>query len=155
MPTNTNFKLIYQASRDGFDSNAFHSKCDGIYGTLTLIRTTDSYIIGGYTSADWSGYQYKHDSSAFLFSLSNPFNVSFRSNISQAQYAINANQYYGPSFGYDLLIMDQSNTSISNFINFQSYYYQIPNDFQTIKNQLIYLNFQTVEIEVYSLDRKY
>jgi hypothetical protein len=161
MPNNTDFKLLYQASRDGFGASDFHSKCNGIFGTFTLIKSMDSYIFGGYTGADWSGYTFKNDSNAFVFSLINPFNVSFRSNVIQPQSAINANEYYGPSFGFDLLIMDQSNTTSSSYFNLQSYYYQTPSFFKDLINQpdysakYRYYSFQTFEIEVYSLNRKY
>jgi len=145
MPNNTEFKMLYQASRDGFGASDFHSKCNGITGT-----------------ADWSGYALKTDSNAFVFSLINPFNVSFRSNVVQPQNAINANEYYGPSFGFDLLIMDQSNTTTTSYFNLQSYYYQAPSFLKDIINQPDYLakysgyySFQTYEIEVYSLNRKY
>jgi len=81
--------MLYQASRDGFGASVFHAKCDGVIGTLTIVRTMISYIIGGYTSADWSGYySFKYDPSAFLFSLTNPFNIPFRSNVTQPSNAI-------------------------------------------------------------------
>ena len=48
-----NFTLIYQASRDGFREFDFHSKVDGIVNTLTVIKTTNGNIFGGFTSADW------------------------------------------------------------------------------------------------------
>jgi hypothetical protein len=51
MPNNTDFKLLYQASRDGFGASDFHSKCNGIFGTFTLIKSMDSYIFGGYNRA--------------------------------------------------------------------------------------------------------
>jgi len=51
-----NWSLIYQASIDGFDASSFHSKCDRALNTLIVIKTTNSYIFGGYTEADWSGF---------------------------------------------------------------------------------------------------
>ena len=40
----TNVKLVYQASRDGFDNKTFLSKCNGIPGTLTVIKSVNSNI---------------------------------------------------------------------------------------------------------------
>jgi hypothetical protein len=153
--------MLYQASRDGFGASVFHAKCDGVLGTLTIVRTTISYIIGGYTSADWSGYySFKYDPSAFLFSLTNPFNIPFRSNVTQPSNAILAYPYMGPNFGYDLSIADHSNT------NFNSYYYKQGHSYQAFPNNTAsnssktrsdsnYFYFQTAEIEVYSLNRNY
>jgi hypothetical protein len=33
-------KLIYRASRDSFAASSFHSKCDNISNTVTIIKTT-------------------------------------------------------------------------------------------------------------------
>jgi hypothetical protein len=153
MPNNTEFKMLYQASRDGFGASDFHSKCNGITGTLVVVKDTNSNIFGGYTGADWSGYALKTDLNAFIFSLSNPFNISFRSNITHPQTAINP--WYGPSFSYDLFVTDKSNAGNSSFYNFHSYYYQTPNFIKNATNRLGYYQFQTVEIEVYSVDRNY
>ena len=51
---NKTWKLIYQASKDGFSSFDFHLKCNNYENTLTLIKTTKSYIFGGYTSRLWN-----------------------------------------------------------------------------------------------------
>ena len=38
------FKLIYRASRDGFEASSFHAKCDYQPRTLTIIKTTNGYV---------------------------------------------------------------------------------------------------------------
>jgi hypothetical protein len=158
---NTKFRMLYQATRDGFGASVFHSKCDGILGTLTIIRDINSNIFGGYTQADWYGnYQSKYDADAFLFSLVNEFNIPFRLNVTQPSNAILAYPYMGPNFGYDLSIADHSNT------NFNSYYYKQGHSYQAFPNNTAsnssktrsdsnYFYFQTAEIEVYSLNRNY
>jgi hypothetical protein len=45
--------LKYRASRDGFDSNDFHKKCDGIRNTLTVIKATSGNVFGGFTEKAW------------------------------------------------------------------------------------------------------
>ncbi len=52
MPNNTEFKMLYQASRDGFGASDFHSKCNGITGTLVVVKDTNSNIFGGYTKGN-------------------------------------------------------------------------------------------------------
>ncbi len=100
-----------------------------------------------------------------MFSLTNPFNIPFRSNVTQPSNAILAYPYMGPNFGHDLTINDQANMSSSNLFNFQPFYYsqnQFINNFSNSSNNLAsslytygYYNFQALEIEVYSLDRKF
>ena len=47
------FKLIYRASRDGFEEKSFHTKCDNLPSTLTINKKTKRYVFGGYASVAW------------------------------------------------------------------------------------------------------
>ena len=48
------FKLIYRASVDGFGASDFHSQCDGIPKTLTIIKVKgNSNVFGGYADVAW------------------------------------------------------------------------------------------------------
>ena len=49
-----NWRRIYQGSTDGFSSAHFHEKCDGVPATLTIIKTTNGNIFGGYTDKPWN-----------------------------------------------------------------------------------------------------
>ena len=62
--------LLYRASVDTFATSAFHAKCDNVAGTLTIVKTTDGKIIGGFTNQTWNhtGGR-KHDASAWLFNI--------------------------------------------------------------------------------------
>ena len=64
-------KLLYQATKDGYNNKIFHEKCDNIKNTITLIQDYSNLIIGGYTSESWNGKGFKSDSNAFIFNLSN------------------------------------------------------------------------------------
>jgi hypothetical protein len=48
------FERIYNASKDGWDSDDFHRCCDKKEGTLTIVKTTDNFIFGGFTLAEWT-----------------------------------------------------------------------------------------------------
>ena len=97
---NSSWSLIYQASTDGFSSKIFHKKCNGILGTLVVIRAGLNEIFGGYTEADWSdNYQFKYDSNAFLFSLVNSHNLIVKMSIINPDYAIYTADNHGPTFG--------------------------------------------------------
>ena len=68
--TDLRYELIYRASRDGFDAASFHAKCDYKPGTLTIIRTTNGCIFGGYTAVEWTSEGgSKTDPRAFIFRL--------------------------------------------------------------------------------------
>ena len=74
-PLKDKFKLLYRASRDGFDSSDFYSKCDGHPNTLTIFEASGtSFIFGTFTHAIWGSTKYKADADAFLFSLTNKDN---------------------------------------------------------------------------------
>ncbi|CAF5083634.1 unnamed protein product, partial [Rotaria sp. Silwood1] len=61
------------ASRDGFDANAFHSRCNNKGPTMTIIQSNNNYLFGDYTAIPWtSDNSYKNDITAFLFTLTNP-----------------------------------------------------------------------------------
>jgi hypothetical protein len=63
-------KLIYRASRDGFAASSFHSKCDDISNTVTIIKTISKSVFVGFTSATWtSNGEWSYDENAFIFSL--------------------------------------------------------------------------------------
>jgi hypothetical protein len=155
---NTTWSLIYKASTNGFNASSFHSKCNGILnGTLTLVSTNNySNIFGGYTKADWSGSGYKGDSDAFLFSLVNAFNSSFKMPINSifTWGAITARSDYGPIFGIcrDFYINNNgSYGSYDNCVGAKLYTYQFPS-FSSPFNFLGGSNATTTtpdEIEVY------
>ena len=58
---NRNFKpkLLYRATKDGDYSSVFHKKYDNIRDTLTLVKTNNGFIFGGY----------KKDDKVFCFSI--------------------------------------------------------------------------------------
>ena len=46
------WRLLFRASRDGFASQTFHSKCDNKGPTITVVKS-GPYIFGGYTEKSW------------------------------------------------------------------------------------------------------
>lgn len=55
MKKNVVYKLLYRASQDGYNVQTFHQKCDNIFGTLTIVKTTKGMRFGGYTEKQWNG----------------------------------------------------------------------------------------------------
>jgi len=126
-PDTQNWYLKYRGSRDGFKGQNFHSICDGITETLTVIKSTNGNIFGGFAKQAWRSQGNVTDTNAFLYSLINKENKPFKA-LFQASYrdrntdgtdisdfednefynnnnnidntSIFCNSSYGPSFGY-------------------------------------------------------
>ena len=119
------FTLLYKASRDGFGTKDFHSKCDGHENTLTILKAQESsFIFGAYTSDAWdSSGEFKSDPNAFLFSLTNNDNRPCKlkiENPNQHRYAIFCGSLMdGPSFGigHDLFISNDANSNTFSYSN--------------------------------------
>ena len=145
------FKLLYRASQDEFASNDFHSKCDGIPNTLTILKA-NGFIFGGFTSATWDEAGFKSDPNAFLFSLTNKDNKPCKMKINQNQHktAIYCSALYGPTFGDDICI--GSNKTMYSYSNLSNTY-QHPQYVYRSNEAKSFLagtqRFQLSEIEVY------
>ncbi len=152
-PLNSNWTLLYQATKDGFSSASFHSKCDSILDTLIVIQSKFSNIFGGYTEADWSGSGYKSDANAFLFSLVNAYNTSYKMPIKNylSWGAIYARPDYGPVFGicFDFYINKDGSYGSYDCTGATLYTYQFPS-FSSPSNFLGgSYDFKAIEIEVF------
>lgn len=125
-PLFLNAKLLYRATRDGFLARNFHSKCDNIQNTLTIIKSSNGNIFGGFTTAKWdSNYGYKKDECAFVFSLVNEFSLPLKLKISNnGEKAISCGLLDGPTFGegHDFKICDKSNVELNSYSDFGTSY---------------------------------
>ncbi len=149
--------LLYRATRDGFDSQAFHSKCDGKGNTITIIKNNLNNLFGGYASSAWNslGY-YINDPNAFLFSLRRD-GVSFKDKftVKYAERALYGHPGDGPTFGHDICIYNESNTKMGSFSNF-GHTYNLPDGYIYGGNARDYFagywnKWITTEIEVYQI----
>jgi hypothetical protein len=119
---------LYRASCDGWGSADFHAKCDNQGATLTVVKTTEGFIFGGYSNVPWTSASgnYKNSSQAFLFSLHCHAGLPpTKMPCTDPAHAVVHNASYGPVFGkgHDLCLEDSSNTA-SNTARQQSY--QLP-----------------------------
>ena len=90
--------ILYRKSRDGNSFDTFHNLCNNQGATLILIKSTEGFIIGGYTPLDWDCSNiWKSDSDTFLFSLTN--NQVFRKK-NKIEYSILCKKQNGPCFAY-------------------------------------------------------
>ena len=152
-------KLQYRASRDGFAGQHFHTKCDGIANTLTIIKSTNGNIFGGFVEKAWNSTSIAVlDPKAFIFSLVNKENLPFKAMCKKGAYSILCYPTHGPSFGgltgCDIHIASNSNENTNSY----SYYgcsYMHPDCLFHTDEAYSILNgsysFQTIEIEVFSV----
>jgi hypothetical protein len=155
------WSLLYRATRNGFSSGVFHSKCDGKSNTLTIFKAKESsYIFGGFTSVSWDrSKKHKSDQNAFIFSLTNKDNTPLKMKIdsNEHKYAIRCHPKFGPIFGSgdDIFIADNANISKSNYSRLGHSYKHPQYAFGTneAKTFLAGSNrFQLDEIEVYQIE---
>ena len=91
-------KKLYRATIDGGEVAEFHSKCDNIPNTLTIIKSKGNRRFGGFTSETWeSRLTFKDDKNAFLFSLDKNKIYSYKND----GMAIFCCCLFGPSFGHN------------------------------------------------------
>jgi hypothetical protein len=113
---NDKWSLLYRGTRDGFDVQYFHSKCDGHSNTLKILKAKQSsYIFGSFTSVSWESPAngiFKSDANAFIFCFTNKEKRPGKMNIdpNQHDFAIRCDSECGPSFGggCDIDIADDS-----------------------------------------------
>ena len=153
-PVDQKLKLLYRASDDGFSSDKFHEKCDGIKNTLTIIKTTNENIFGGFTGAAWnSNNEYIHDTNSFIFSLVNQSSAPFKSKCIKNKYSICGNSSLGPIFGGYNIFNDNdiriSSDSDSNFGSFSRLGHRYENTEMSYSILAGSRYFQTKDIEVY------
>jgi hypothetical protein len=105
--------LLFRASRDGYSSSNFHSKCDGKMNTLILVETTNRRRFGGYTECQWDqNNSYKSGPYSFIFSFDNK-KIYYSKNGSSSIYGYSDR---GPAFGggHDFYICNGCNSSNSS-----------------------------------------
>ncbi|XP_068760043.1 uncharacterized protein [Montipora capricornis] len=128
----SSFVLIYQASRDGWESSKFHALCDNKGPTVTVVKSGNN-IFGGYTEESWDGSTgFKRCEKSFLFSLVNqsgagPTKMKLKG--SSNHHGIFCDNSYGPTFGcsHDLYISSDANINDSSYSNLNDTYECPPN----------------------------
>jgi hypothetical protein len=125
---NDKWSLLYRATRDGFGSDDFHSKCNGHSNTLTILKAKPSkFIFGGFTTVSWESSalgKWKSDPNAFIFSLTNKYNKPLKMKIdpNSHEYAIFCHSGYDPTFGSDIKIVNHANTTMDSYSNLGNCY---------------------------------
>ncbi|RGB43238.1 hypothetical protein C1646_661555 [Rhizophagus diaphanus] len=126
------FKLLYRASRDGFEAAKFHELCDNKGSTIMISKLKENgRLIGGYNPLSWHPYNshvqhngtWQLTSESFLFSFTKQEEIdsAFLTRVAGDNrcqiYAVCYNLCYGPAFGvgWDLII--EHNNIIKSYGN--------------------------------------
>ena len=152
------WSLLYRGSRDGFQASDFHFRCDHKPNTLTIVKTINGNIFGGFTSAQWkSTASLDIDKRAFIFSLVNKENrpLIFEQSSSD-NYSICSYKDLGPIFGEfnDFAIYNRPNTNTYSSSNLGYTYTHSDYPFGSEKAKTILGGsryFQVLEIEVFQM----
>ncbi|TNV80083.1 hypothetical protein FGO68_gene9038 [Halteria grandinella] len=136
---------LYRGSVDGNTASAFHQKCDNRNNTLTIVKTTEGKIMGGFTSLTWNSSGWKPDANAWIFNIEAPSIFKVKQDGSSSIYAHSS---YGPTFGggHDLVINKSSSTC---YVNGSSYQYSAGVGNLLLTQGQVYFTVQ--EIEVYAV----
>ena len=126
-PNKNVFKdLLFCSDLDGDNILTYHNKCDKIPNTLTIIKTKDNFIFGGFTTNffESSPYIWKEDENSFIFSI----NLKKKFYPKDKKKAILSVKYMGPTFGdgYDVYLHDK-------FLSEEQKYYNIKDNTYNLK----------------------
>ena len=145
-----NLELLFKMSINGSKCEEFHRLCDNKGPTLTLVKTTENKIFGGFTPLDWKseGGEIKDKScQSFIFSLNlmKKFDM-----INNGGKAIRCLKNEGPDFGDEdfslMKNMKKGRTFANDSCNYLSNY-----NLELIGKKGEYDNFETEELEVYKV----
>ena len=116
--------LLMNSNRDGDSTKSFMNKCKGKCPTLAVIKTTNGYVFGGYTTQMWKEGKVK-DNNAFVFSI----DKKRKYNIKQPENAIGFGKYW--EFGYffnAIAVTDNCTKNNGNYVGNKTY--DIPEQFE-------------------------
>ena len=167
-----NIKLLYRGSRDGFKAADFHNKCDNKGETLTIIKSSDDFIFGGYTEINWESIVWngkvgeknnarrEGKGNEFVFTLRNPHNISpskYNMKKEWLNHSICCDVNLGPIFGCnDIRIENDCNTKNNRFTFYDFQPGEFCFDDTTGKKRLLFTGNKTFivkEIEVLNIIR--
>lgn len=151
-----NMELLFRGTRDGMNSNSFHSKCDHKGQTICLYLNDKGYIFGGYASIPWtSDGSYHPAPESFIFTLTNIHCLSpTKFPVKKSDEGVYHHTDRGPTFGSSCDITIVKNFSEQNNTDFPCRYQDLSNkgrsiftgDFDNNKT-----NFYIKEIEVFKV----
>ncbi|MDR3540263.1 MAG: TLD domain-containing protein [Desulfosporosinus sp.] len=149
--------LLYRGSRDGYTSGAFHTKCDNVGPTVSVIESHLGKLFGGFTPISWISHAtgaYISNDKSFTFSLTSKIRCCMPDSTKYSN-AVYHHSAHCSTFGggHDIYIASECNLMKSGCYANGNSTYQIPS--QVVDFKSFYAgayNFSVKEIEVYQAD---
>ena len=148
------YKLLYRATKDGNSAYSFHQKCDNIFGTLTIIKTSKGMRFGGYTEKTWNGNEVnKKDNQGIAFCYSLDL-FKIYNNIDTAGSSIRCYISEGPvfygedSYMFEIYFPIDTKLSYTGYKKSDTSYGKIEKDYEINNGER---NFVMQELEVFQI----
>ena len=139
-------KLIFSSEDEDDKALLFHTKCDNIAPTLTLIETTEGFRYGGFTFQTWESPEqsiFKKDKYAFIFSL----DTEKKYEVTDEEKSIQCSKFWGPYFGEGGAICVPD-----NFLSEKNAFYHWPSSYNiSEKDELTFGQEHTINISRYEV----
>ena len=154
IPSDSKWKLTYRATEHGFGFDDFHSKCAGKKNCLTIVKSENGNVFGGYIDGAWNKLDERmNDENAYLFSLINKDNNPLKMKCFFPEDAANgSSDKYIQLYGDDLALSADSNVDEDSHSDLGNIYSHpgYPLDSTQAQEFLAGSNwFSTLEIEMY------
>ena len=117
---------LLDSKKDGDSTSTFASKCSKKCPIIVIVKTTNGYRFGGFTSKLWANGSHTKDSKCFLFSLDRKekYNIS---NDNYANYLEGSSSFL---FGnVDLRIYNNCTSNQSSYLGNSSSYFKTPQNY--------------------------
>ena len=137
--------LLMNSNINGDSTKTFMDKCNGKCPTLAVIKTTNGYVFGGYTTQMWKQGEVK-DNNAFVFSI----NKKRKYNIKQPEHAIGSVMNTSWIFGYSnnaIVVLENCTKNNGNWVDNKTY--DIPEQYELNGGELY---FTVKSFEIYQIE---
>jgi hypothetical protein len=138
------WRLLYRATRDGFIPQKFLDKCSNKSRTLLIVKSTDNYIFGGYSSLPWDQKEgTREDKQKFSYTLVGRNNLPYKttSNLNSKNMVFTKEIVFGDG---EIIIKENSNSNSESK-------YEVTKDKDQHSYYVCrdYFYFKTLEIELF------
>lgn len=110
-------KKLYTATESDGSAQDFHEQCDKKGPTITIVKSSNGYVYGGYTQKKWGVEGHQDDPNSFLFSM----NKKKKFDAIEGN-GINSDPSNGPTFeGEEFIVMQLTDECLSNKTSLTKY----------------------------------
>ena len=156
----TNAKLLYRGSEHGFRANKFRELCSKKGPTLTIIKSGNNEVFGGYIKESWNNNNYQSCKEDFIYSLKKKEKYLQKVNNTQIFYNSSPNTnmlvFGSNQFGNDICIRNECDIN-RNYYSFGNSFH-VPKIYNNQNNSMFgnksknRSEFLVKELEIYSVE---